>query len=404
MMLIMHGILMEQREYRDKVLKTDAVEREAAGQLRKWANTDMIKVITGPRRAGKSWLAIRETGENAIYVNFDDERLIGEEFDKILRTAEDVYGRKKTIVLDEVQNVENWQLVVNRLQRQGRNVIITGSNSKLLSSELATYLTGRFAEIRVLPFSYREFLQAKRDEPCAASLEEYLRIGGFPEVVVKKYDAQEYAALLLDAGIVKDVVMRYRVRYPEAVRAMARFAGKHAGKVISIRGLATAADIGSPHTAKKYLTYLESAFLFAKIPQHTKEKHVERAPVKVYPIDTAFLHVFASPEERKGVALETAVFLELLHEKKSHQEIRFWKSKAGREVDFIILENGVPKIAIQASYDLNEAKTRELKALEDAKKELGIDTAIIVTMTPEATRGAEVVAAWDFVYDPSKYV
>ena len=400
----MHDVLMEQMAYRNRVLEANAVDREAAAQLGKWLSTDMIKVITGPRRAGKSWLAIRETGKKSIYINFDDERLIGEPFDKILNAAEDVYGKQKTIVLDEIQNVNNWQLIVNRLHRSGRNVVITGSNSKLLSSELATYLTGRFAEIRVLPFSYGEFLRARGEEPCAATLEEYLQKGGFPEVVIKNYDSQEYAALLLDAGIVKDVIMRYRVKYPEAVRALARFIGKHAGKVFSIRGLAQAADVGSPHTAKKYLSYLEAAFLFFKIPQHTREKNLERAPIKAYPIDTSLLHVFTTPGERKGVALETAVFLAILRAKGQNQEIRFWKSKTGREVDFLIIEDRIPKHAIQVCYELGPARSREIGALNDARKELNVRKTSIITMTPEKITGVDVIPAWAFIRTPEKYI
>ncbi len=401
----MHPIIMEQKEYRDKVLSAKAVERDAGEHLRKWIETDMIKVIVGPRRAGKSWLAIRGAGENAAYVNLDDERIVDRDFDEILKALDDVYGKTEKIVIDEPQNMKNWSLVVNRLQRMGKNVIITGSNSKLLSSEIATHLTGRFVEISVLPFSYREFLRARGGEPCAATLEEYLMVGGFPEVVVKGYDPQEYASLLMDAGIVKDVIMRYHVRYPEAIRALARFIGKHVGKVLSMRGLTTATELGSVHTTKKYLGYLESAYLFVKIPQHTKEKNVERAPVKVYPIDTSFIQAYVAPNERKGTILETAVFLALLRAKKRNQEIRFWKSKADREVDFVVLEDGIPKHAIQVTYEWSDwAKKREVKALEDARKELNVKRTLIVTMAPDEVEGSETVAAWKFVHDPERYI
>ena len=401
----MHSIIMEQKEYRDRVLRSEAVKREAETHLRKWIDTDLIKVIIGPRRAGKSWLAIRGAGKDAAYVNLDDERLVDQRFEAILRATREVYGNTRKIVIDEPQNIKNWAIAVNRLQREGKNVIVTGSNSKLLSSEMATYLTGRFVETVVLPFSYREFLQAKEGEPCAATLEEYMKTGGFPEVVVKGYDPQEYATLLLEAGIVKDVIMRYRVKFPEAVKAIVRFIGRHAGKVLSMRGITTAAELGSVHTAKKYISHLESAFLFTKIRQHTRERNIERAPVKIYPYDTSFLQAYVDPEERRGMLLETTVFLALLRAKKATQEIRFWKSKAGREVDFIIVENGIPKAAIQVAYELGTtSKSRELKALEDAKKELGVKKRVIVTMTPEDVEGTTVAPAWEFVYDPVKFV
>ena len=122
-------------------------------------NNDMIKVITGPRRAGKSFFSIHTLNRlgNFGYVNFDDERLASletEDLNKVLESFYEVYGKFKFILLDEVQNIYGWELFVNRLKRQGFNVVITGSNAKLLSKELATHLTGRHVDVTLFPFSF----------------------------------------------------------------------------------------------------------------------------------------------------------------------------------------------------------------------------------------------------------
>ncbi|WP_042686768.1 AAA family ATPase [Methermicoccus shengliensis] len=121
----------------EKLGKEHYVEREAEKKLKQYLPTDLIKVITGPRRAGKSFLAVRALKENFGYVNFDDEVLTkAEDLNEVLKLVHEVYGEFETLFLDEIQNVKDWELFVNRLRRLGYNVVLTGSNSKLLSSEL----------------------------------------------------------------------------------------------------------------------------------------------------------------------------------------------------------------------------------------------------------------------------
>ena len=152
-------ILLAQKQELDKKLKELYVERTA--NLKK-LESPIIKVIIGPRRAGKSFFALHFLNKkgNFGYVNFDDEKLVEvENYDSILEAMNTVYNNPQFILFDEIQNLPKWELFANRLQRQGYKLIITGSNSNLLSKELATHLTGRHLLTNIFPFSFKEYLK-----------------------------------------------------------------------------------------------------------------------------------------------------------------------------------------------------------------------------------------------------
>ena len=124
-------------------------------------DNSLIRVITGPRRAGKSFFAIHHFAGTAKtgYVNFDDERLAGStDYDEIIDSVNSIYDNPTRLLFDEIQNLPRWELLVNRLARQGYNLILTGSNSHMLSRELSTHLTGRYLQTTILPFSFSEYL------------------------------------------------------------------------------------------------------------------------------------------------------------------------------------------------------------------------------------------------------
>src|SRR3990172_8089376 len=159
----MKDIILGHKAERDEFLKTLYVEREGLQNARKGMKNNRIKVIDGPRRAGKSVFAIQMLkGLDFAYLNFDDERLLGiSDYDDLLKAIRQVYGETKYVLFDEIQNLHNWELFVNRLNRKGFNLVITGSNSRLLSRELATHLTGRHQQFQILTFSFSEFLNAR---------------------------------------------------------------------------------------------------------------------------------------------------------------------------------------------------------------------------------------------------
>ena len=166
--------IIKQKGDRDRLMSLPYVERTQEIRAQKWMSSDLIKVILGPRRAGKSVFALMLLKDQSFaYFNFDDESLPGEEkidLDELLSELKQVYGDTKYIFFDEIQNLPNWELFVNRLHRSGYNLVLTGSNASLLSKELATHLTGRHIPIEILPFSFQEFLKAKSYELDADKL------------------------------------------------------------------------------------------------------------------------------------------------------------------------------------------------------------------------------------------
>jgi len=224
---MMKNALIGQKAERDALLKGNYVPREGVLSAKAALANTLIKVIMGPRRAGKSIFAIQMLkGVDFAYVNFDDERLADtDDFDELLKSIIEVYGETGYLLFDEIQNVKGWELFVNRLHRRGKNLIVTGSNSKLLSRELATHLTGRYIPFQVLPFSFPEFLLARnfdlddtlnlkeRQGLLLRNLSDYLSTGGYPEVVTGNLDGKHYLATLFDSILFKDIVKRYNVRY-----------------------------------------------------------------------------------------------------------------------------------------------------------------------------------------------
>lgn len=191
-------------------------------------NSNLAQVIIGVRRSGKSTLCINALEHGKVhyaYVNFDDERLLSitiDDMDAILETLYKVYGDFSYLLLDEIQNVDGWHLFVNRMLRKQLHIVLTGSNSKLLSGELASHLTGRHHQIELLPFSFADFcafrgvatspLTTKNRGLIAAAFDEYMRQGGFPELNNEK-DWKSYIDSLLNSIVRQDIQKRFKIKY-----------------------------------------------------------------------------------------------------------------------------------------------------------------------------------------------
>lgn len=212
--------ISKQKQDKERLLSLPYVERSRQKYAQKWLSSDLIKVILGPRRAGKSVFALMLLKSRSFaYFNFDDESLPGEEkinLDELITELKLAYGDTKYILFDEIQNLPNWELFANRLHRGGYNLVLTGSNASLLSKELATHLTGRHIPIEILPFNFREVLKAKQYEVTPDKLllpnekaklleyiTQYMTNGGFPEVVTKGIDPRGYLDVLFDANHVQ---------------------------------------------------------------------------------------------------------------------------------------------------------------------------------------------------------
>src|SRR3989338_5552757 len=169
-------ILVQQKAELEKRFKEPYIERDTKLKTGS-AKDNLIRVIIGPRRAGKSFFVTHWLKKNAKfgYLNFDDEKLATtKDFDELLAITDSLYDSPEVILLDEIQNLDKWELIANRLQRQGRKLFITGSNSNLLSKELATHLTGRHLQTVVFPFSFKEFIVLQKQELTTVQTREKL--------------------------------------------------------------------------------------------------------------------------------------------------------------------------------------------------------------------------------------
>jgi predicted AAA+ superfamily ATPase len=351
---------------------------------------DLINVVLGPRRAGKSFFAIhllKQVGRFG-YANFDDERLFGADFDQVLSTLDSLTGSTQHLLLDEIQNLPRWQLVVNRLQRQGRKVTVTGSNAHLLGEELATHLTGRHLPIVIFPFSFREYLSCVAPElttaEMVAALDTYAEGGGYPEVIVKKLPSERYLSTLVDSIVLKDVVKRFKVRFVQGIDDLRHQLMANTGSEYTYTRLAKLLDAGSVHTVKKYVRHLEAAFLFFSVPAFSfKASQQARSNKKVYCVDNGLITTTGfrfSPD--LGRLLENIVAIEL-HKRSLSREIElyYWKGARNEEVDFVVKRGLDIAQLIQVCVDVSNPKTRqrETRGLLKAADELGCGELLVLT-------------------------
>lgn len=362
--------------------------------LKEWKNKDIIKVITGVRRSGKSTLMfqyknwLQENGvsdKQIIYLNFENLDTI-ELHDSI---ALHKYIKEKTkedleyyLLFDEIQIVDKWEVAVNSLNLDKKiDIVITGSNAKLLSSELATYLAGRYVSIVVYPFSLRESRLMDSD----LTLQDYMTYGGFPAVVGinNNYSKSTILNDLLDSVLLKDVMLRNKINNSHLLRMLASFIFQNSGSILSIRKIANTikSELGinsKEETVSIYLEYLKEAYLVYELERYDlKGRKVFSRNNKFYGVDPGLRTSLTSGGNKDyGHVLENLVFIELLR--------RGYKIYTGEiegyEIDFICKKNE-EIIYIQVSLSLMDEKTRErefrpLKMIKDnyPKIILSLDT------------------------------
>jgi len=385
-------ILIQKRELENK-LKEKYIEREIDA---KKIGHILIKVIIGPRRAGKSFFAVHALKNiaNFGYANFDDEKLVEiEDYNEIINSINDIYDNPKYLLLDEIQNLKNWELFINRLQRQGYNLVITGSNSKLLSQELSTHLTGRHLLINVFPFSFNEFLKLETKEltegEIKIKLHSYLTYGGYPEPLIKNLEHRDYLSTLFDSIIYKDIIKRFKIRSVQGIEDLATYLISNIAKEYSYNTLSKMTRCKSVHTIEKYLSYLEEAFIFFKLNRFSfKVKEQISSGKKIYCIDNGLIHAKAFKlSSDLGRLYENIVAIELKKlEMNGAVNIYYWKSKAQEEVDFVVKSSLKVNQLIQVCYDIDDIKTkeREIKALIKAGKEFNCKNLLVITADYEA--------------------
>jgi len=365
-----------------------------AGQL---LSSTLIKLITGPRRAGKSTHALMMLrGQNFAYLNFDSQPLLDAwNPDLVMRLLDDVYPGYEYLLLDEVQNLNAWDLWVSELYRREVNMVITGSNAKMLSSEMATVLTGRYLQVEILPFSLSEFfewngrhLDSLQDYNAVALADDYLRNGGYPEVLNSRPLLRNYLDTLFDSIVWKDVVKRHNVRNTSELNNLAMYMVSNICNPVSINELTANLGLSSVNTTRRYMEYLHEPYLFYYLSRYNnKLKLMQKAPRKVYVVDNGFVRAKAfSLSENLGMLLENQVFVELVHRGYDTEKTLFYyRSRNDKEVDFVLREENHVKALVQVCYDMGNVKTekREVGSLIECAGELHCNNLIIVTANDE---------------------
>jgi hypothetical protein len=366
-------------------------------------DSPLAQVVIGVRRSGKSTLCHKVLLQNHIryaYVNLDDDRLLGfktSDLNILLGCIYQLYGQDISyFLLDEMQNVEGWHLFVNRLLRNKMRVFVTGSNAHLLSSELATHLTGRYNEIRLYPFSFSEYciykhlnvngLTTKSKSALKAAFTEYLVDGGFPELIRVK-NKRAYVQGLIETVISKDIKKRFRIRNVEALRQIADYLISNTCQEVNYEALANQFGLGSQTTAKKYVDYLTQAFLIMQLHKYSFKSRVRLRDSKGYVVDTGMIanRKDALLPDNYGWRLENIVYVELLRRAAPlFYDIYYFKpTTRSKEVDFVICEQGHVVELVQVAYDLVLSKTfkRETEALTQAAVKLQCDQLTLVAVT-----------------------
>lgn len=356
------------------------------------------QVVIGVRRSGKSTLcfqALENAGVKYAYADFDDERLEGMEakqLNDVLEVLYKIYGDFDYLFLDEIQDVEGWHLFVNRMLRKKMHVIITGSNAKLLSGELATHLSGRAKEIHLYPFSFAEYCDmkdvdkgkktTKAEAFRRAAFDEYMKDGGFPELLVID-DKRTYITDLVDNILKRDIEQRYKISYKAAFEQLAHHLLNVAPTVVVNTDLAEVFHIRSEHTVKNYVAYLRQAFMLIGIKKYAPKSKVRVTQEKVYAVDVAMMNqrenAFAG--ENLGWRLETVVLIQLLRKCKQNGWDLYYLNERSGECDFIVCDGNNVLQAVQVSYDVSSDKAlkRELNGLLLANRQTKCENLLLLT-------------------------
>ncbi len=385
-------------------------------------NSKLAQVVIGVRRSGKSTLcfnALRKAGVHYAYANFDDERLEEletQDLDNVLQTLYKIYGKFDYLFLDEIQNIDGWPLFVNRLLRQRIHIIITGSNAKLLSTELATHLTGRHHKIELFPFSFKDWcsnkdveytrLTTKNKGLLSKAYEEYFRQGGFPELISREENPKEYISTLIDNIISQDIKKRYKIRNIDALKRLAHHILNETPTLIVKDRLQNIIGIKSERTLGNYLMYLDQTYLISTISKYSSRSRERARNEKSYAIDVAFMdkRENAFSGENLGWRMETIVYLELLRRKVGTENDIYYYQGRSAEADFVVCDGNKTLAVYQVSYDISNDKTRkrEIKGCIAGAKATKCDNLFLITdhereVIEEDGYTIQVVPIWEWL-------
>ncbi len=384
------------------VVNAPSYTRDLLSEIKN-VNTKFANIITGIRRCGKSTLVqqlMRRCSDESLYVNFDTPNLFDFQIEDFRVLDEVIEERKaKWLFFDEIQLVKGWEVYVRSKLEQGFNVVVTGSNSTMLSKELGTRLTGRHIDYALYPFSYTEFLGFTKQTASVETMEKYLDCGGFPEYV-QYGDARILTDLISDI-LYRDILVRYNIKDESAMKSLFVFLMGNIGNLTSANKLVNAIGVKSSATVAAYFSYLENSYLVRFMPKFSYSYKTQMLnPKKVYSIDLG-LHKVSSPSflQDRGHKLENEVYLELL--RKGYE--LYYYSENGHECDFVACKNNAPEMLLQVCERLNhENEKREVAGLLEAMNNLHVEQGVVVTLDQEDLmyvdgRKLRVVPVWKWL-------
>ncbi|MBN2013957.1 MAG: ATP-binding protein [Candidatus Altiarchaeota archaeon] len=381
--------------------------------------TDFITTITGPRRAGKTYLCYQlmnhliDKGtprENILYVNFEDEKLIGAkaaDLEKLMNTFQELTDTNPEhntyLFLDEIQNVKDWDAWIRRIHDTQKNVklILTGSSSKMLSREVTTKLRGRILNHEVYPLSFKEYLTWKNTPYNLKTLtesrdrievkkqyNEYLTNGGYPTIALNQAPREQILQSYYESMIFKDVVERHNIKDVKKLRILAKLLFESTSKEMSYNRLANKLKslgfTASKNTIIEHISHFEDAYLFFQNMKHEYSITKRMGAIKkIYCIDNGLLNTVSFKfAEDTGKLMENQVYIEL---KRRNKQVYYHKDK--HECDFLTQEKNKITSAIQVTHTLNdENEDREINGLLEAMRTHNLQDGTILTFEQEETR------------------
>lgn len=397
-----------------QILASNQKEVENASLLFRALPSDDFprRVFVGVRRAGKSYMLFQKMQERLhtgigwdemLYLNFEDDRLVGfqvEDFNLLLECHSEMYGKRPMLFLDEVQIVDGWEKFARRLADAKYDVWITGSNARMLSSEIMTTLGGRYIMEEVFPYHFKEYLRSKqipfdlntllRDDERANLMRawsEYFYWGGMPECASLSAK-RSYLSSIFQKIYLGDICSRNKIANPNNLRLMLKKLSESVGQPVTYNRLASVLSsvngkISMP-TVSKYIDECEAAWLLLRLRNVSASFADKESACKYYFIDNGVLNLFLLGGET--ALLENLVALSLFrlygHEA-DNERVYFYRDKV--EVDFYVPED---EVAIQVSYSITQSEEtfrREIDALGKLPKVLSCKQRMVLTYDEESS-------------------
>lgn len=362
--------------------------------------SNRIIIVSGVRRCGKSVLIRQQflESDNAIYLNFEDPRLINFDLEDFPKLEELMVEKGKTnLLLDEVQIISNWEIYARMANEKGTALYITGSNASMLSRELGTKLTGRYSQFELFPFSYSEFLDFLGLEQEKESFDQYFETGGFPEYIAEK--AGDYFGTLLRDILTRDIAVRKNINNEQQLIRLAVFLMSNVGKELSYNKISNLLEFKSVRTVIDYCDFMQESYLLEFVALYsTSIKKQIANPKKVYSIDPAFAKGNSlSFSKDLGRRLENFVFIQL---RRNHKTIYYYRNQKS-ECDFLIKDQDLIILAIQVCWEVtSENLEREIQGIKTAIDETGAEKGIVITYNQkDRINGIDLIPAWQWLID-----